>query len=308
MKFRSNIFSDEKVVKTSIKVDILDIIINGITAVVTGSVVMLAETLQGISDLTSAGFVYVGMKRSKRPSTEKYPLGFGRELYVWSLFSTLIMFLVLASLSFYFGFQRFTNPEPIDHIFLAYFVLTIASVTNGYSFSLAFRRILRRRKVREIRKSFSQSTFLETKITFTLDLLGTLAALFGLVSLILFQVTGNLRFDGLGAMGIGLLMAFFSVWLFKNIRDFIVGVTAPEETKREIKETTLKVGGVKEVLDLKAIVIGSSRLSVILDIHVCPDLKTREIEKLIEEIKGNIKKRIPSAYHVQVELETPENE
>ena len=38
-------FSDEKVVSTSCKVDMIDVLLNGVAALATGSVVMLAETL-----------------------------------------------------------------------------------------------------------------------------------------------------------------------------------------------------------------------------------------------------------------------
>ncbi len=300
--------SDEKVVSTSCKIDLIDILLNGAVAVATGSVVMLAETLQGVSDLIVDGLVYIGMKRSKRPATEKHPLGFGRELYIWSLFSTLIMFLFLTGMSFYFGFQRFVKPEPIDHIYLAYFVLIISVFSNSYSFSLAFRRILRGRPFWQIRQALSQSTFLETKITFVSDLMGIFAALFGLLALVLFQVSGLLWFDGLGAMAIGCLMAVFSVWLLRNVKDFIIGVSAPENIKEKIKKAALQVEGVEQVLDLKALVIGSNRLLVNLEIHVKGGLVTREIELLIDKVKADIKEQVPSVFHIQVELETPAGE
>lgn len=290
---------------TSCKVDIVDILLNAVAAIVTGSVVMLAETFQGISDLTVDGLTYIGMKRSKRPATKKHPLGFGRELFIWSLFSILVMFVVLSGLSFYFGLKRFLNPESIKHIYLAYFILGVSFITNGYSFSLGARRILSGRPFWKIRKAVSESIFLETKITFTSDLLGTLAAVFGLTALIFFEKTGNTWFDGLGGMLIALLMAFFSFWLFKNVRDFIIGVSAPEETKEAIKMAALEIIGVEEILDLKAMVIGSNRLLVNMEIHVKSGLVTEEIEKLIDKVKANVKKKISSVRHIQIELETP---
>ncbi len=300
--------SDRKAVLTSFQVDIIDVLLNGATALITGSVVMLAETLQGISDLTVDVLVYTGMKRSKRPATKRYPLGFGRELFVWSLFAILIMFFVLAGLSFYFGFQRFLDPKPIEYIYLAYLVLIISLVTNGYSFSLSARRILSGRSFWKVRKAFSESTFLETKITFTSDMLGFLSAGFGLVALILFERTDHAWFDGLGGMMIALLMAGFSFWLLRNVRDFIIGVSAPVETQRKIEEAALEISGVKEVLDLKAVVIGSNRLLVNIEIHVKDGLVTDEIERLIDKVKENVKEEIPSVHHIQVELETPSDE
>ncbi len=298
----SSRLSDEKVVRTSVKVDIVDILLNGAIAAVTGSAVMLAKTFQSVSDLIVDGLTYIGMKRSKRLPTKKYPLGFGRELYIWSLFSTLIMFLLLVGLSLYFGLRQLMNPEPIKNIYFIFFILGVSFLSNAYAFSLNFRRILEGKPFWKIKKAFSESTFLETKITFTSDLMGTLAAGFGLTAIILFEKTGNLWFDGLGAVIIGALMAFFSVWLFKNVKDFIIGVSAPEETKKLIKEAALEIKGVEEVLDLKAVVIGSNRLLVNLEIHASSGLMTEEIEELIDGVRNRIKEKVPSAYHIQVEL------
>lgn len=302
---QSDRFSDEKVVKTSVKVDVFDILLNGAIAAITGSVVMLAKTFQSASDFIVDGLSYIGTKCSKRPPTEKHPFGFGRELYIWSLFATLIMFLFMTGLSFYFGLQQFINPEPIERVYFIFFILSVSLAANGYAFSLDFRRISQGKPFWKIRQALSESTFLETKITFISDLMGTLAAAFGLAAIILFEKTGHLWFDGLGAMVIGLLMAFSSVWLFKNVRDFIIGVSASEETKSLIKKAALEVDGVENVLDLKAVVIGSNRLLVNLEIHVRSGLMTEEIEKLIDKVKAGIKQMVPSAYHIQVELETP---
>ena len=57
-----------------------------------------------------------------------------------------------------------------------------------------------------------------TKNTFVLDLMGASAALVGLIALILYQFFGEIRFDGVGAMGIGLVLALLSVNLILDIR------------------------------------------------------------------------------------------
>jgi len=79
----------------------------------------------------------------------------------------------------------------------------------------------------------------------------------------------------------------------KNVRGFIIGVSAPEEVKRQIKRIALEVEGVEEILDLKVMVIGSGRLFVNLDIHVKEGVITEEIEKLIDKVKTSIKQEIP---------------
>jgi len=98
---KSNLTS-KKVVLTSFFVDTLDIIFNGAIAFSTGSSIMLAEFLQGLADLVTVAFLYIGIKRSVKRADREHSFGYGRELYFWSLCSAIIMFAGTATLSFYF--------------------------------------------------------------------------------------------------------------------------------------------------------------------------------------------------------------
>jgi cation diffusion facilitator family transporter len=299
--FESKITADN-VVLTSVFVDVLDILLNSVAALLTGSVVMIAETLQGVADLFSASFVYVGLKRSRRPATAKHLLGFGRELYIWALFSSLIMFALLASLSIYFGWQRLMTPQGIDNISVAYIVLCVSFISNGYSFSLSFRRI--KQPGKNFFSSLKDSMFLESKTTLILDLLGTLAAFFGFLALVSFQITSEKFFDGLGAVIIGVLMALFSYFLIKNIYGLLIGQSAPLYIKNKIIAIVLKVDGVKKVLNTKALIIGYDRLIVNIEVNFKDGLTTDEIEKIIDQIKSEIAKNVPVVFHIQIEPES----
>ena len=52
--------------------------------------------------------------------------------------------------------------------------------------------------------------------------------------------------------------------------------------------------------------MGSERLLVALDVHMKSDLKTRELEELMDEIKAEVRKVVPTVRYIQVELETRE--
>lgn len=62
---------------------------------------------------------------------------------------------------------------------------------------------------------------------------------------------------------------------------------------------------VSQVLEGVADLI-SSGLLVNLDVHLNDQLTTNQIEKLIDDIKKEVRKEVPSAKNIQVELETPE--
>ncbi len=197
--------SVRRVVWTSFFVDLLDIILNITVAVLTGSIVMVAELLQAIADLTSSLFLIVGINRSKK------------EVFMWTMLSALMMLFVGASMSFYFGYQRYINPEAIDNIVIAFIALIIAAVSNGYAFFISVRRIQGSKKNKNIFESFEKSKLIMTKNTFVLDLMGMSSALTGLTALALYLLTGNYKFDGLGAMGIGVILGILSLRLIFDL-------------------------------------------------------------------------------------------
>jgi len=295
----------KRVIITSLVVDVIDVILNFSVAVWSGSVVMLTQVLEGISDLACSTLLLIGFNRSQQKEDKTHPFGYGTEIYFWSFLAAIIMFGLTSTLSFYFGWQRFFHPQPVRDIYLAVLILVVTLFTNCYAFFISFRRLIKQRPLKHIFQIFYRSSLIETKTTFILDLMGTGASLVGMISLSIYILTGDIRFDGLGAMIIGIVLAISSLFLVTGIRELLIGKKASEETETKIKEAAMKVAGVEDILGIKTLHIGSERLLVDLDVHMQSKLGTRELEKLIDEIKDKIREKVPSAKFIQVELETP---
>lgn len=298
--------SSEKVVITSFLVDISDILINAVVVYLSGSVVMLSQLLQGFADLTASGFLVLGVKRSKHEPDRVHPLGYGREIYFWTFVSALITLSITAGASFYFGLRRFLNPEPIENIGIAFAALIFALITNGYSMTLGLKRLMGTNSLSKLKEVLTKSVLIDTKKAFVLDLMGTTASILGLIALALYIVTGNYQLDGLGAMAIGTTMAILAIFILKGAKDLLVGTSASPEIERKITQTTEAFPKVNKVLKLQTLNIGTEKLLVNMEVHLVDKLETDEIEKLIDKIESEIRKRVPSAIHIQIELETPD--
>lgn len=290
---------------TSFFVNSIDIVTNLTVAILTGSVVMAAEAMQGMADLTSVGLLLVGHKRSQRKADRNYQFGYGKELYFWALLAAVIILLITATASFYFGLEKFLHPEPVERIFLAYFVLGLAIITNGYALRVSARALLGGKKLLDLPKTFAESSLLAPKTTVVLDAMGMLAAFFGLVSLIVYGITGDARFDGVGAMIVGVNLAFFAIVLLSGIRGLITGRSVPKPLAKDIHKAAKKVPGVLDVLDLRTMILGAESTLVNLEVHLDDGLSTDQIEKVIDIVKVEVGRVVPGYTHVQVEPETP---
>jgi len=297
--------TSEKVVTVSFLVDIIDVLINLLVAIVSGSVVMLSQTLQGGADLLASGLLVFGIKKSKRRPDRKHPFGYGREIYFWTFISALTTFMITAGVSFYLGLKRFLNPQVLHNVNLAIIVLFVSILTNGYAMSLSFRRLLGKKIYKNILQIFLHSAFIATKTAFVLDLMGTLASILGLISILLYKFSNNQKLDGLGAMLIGITLAILAIFILKSAKDLLVGQSAPPEIEDKIRSTVETFSEVKKVIDLRTLHIGTGILLVDIEVNLQDGLTTDKIEILIDQIQVKIIKQVPGAKEVRVELETP---
>ena len=297
--------SSEKVVKVSFFVDISDVLINLLVAIISGSVVMFSQALQGGADLLASGLLVFGIKKSKRLPDHKHPFGYGREIYFWTFLSALTTFLMTAGVSFYLGLKRFLNPQPINNVNLIIVVLLVSILTNGYAMSLGFRRLLGKNVYKNILQIFLHSAFIATKTAFVLDLMGTLASILGLISILLYKFSNNQKLDGLGAMLIGTTLAILAIYILKSAKDLLVGQSASPDTEDKIISTVEALSEVQKVIDLRTLHIGTDTLLVDIEVNLQDGLTTDQIEILIDKIQADIVKQVPEAREVRVVLETP---
>lgn len=289
---------------TSFAVDAIDIVTNVAVAIITGSAVMLAEALQGLADLTAVSFLLVGYKRAGRPATKAHPFGFGKEAYFWALLAAVIILLFTATMSFYSGLQSYLHAESVEYVGLAYVFLVLAMVTNGYALGVSARKLLEGRKVTKLPQAFMRTVHIAPRTTFVLDGLGFLAAFFGFIALAIYGITGDGRFDGIGAMIIGVMLAAASIVLLLSAKAFIVGKRASPEVEQAIRDAAQSVSGVESVLDLRTMMLGSNNLLVNMEIHFQDDLVTDQIEAAVDEVKQKINRQISGTAYIQIEPET----
>ncbi|MFV8346484.1 cation diffusion facilitator family transporter [Flavobacterium sp. ZB4P13] len=294
--------SSGKAVWTSFLVDFGDIVLNVVVMIVTGSVVMLAEAFEGLSDLVASGLLLIGLGIARRRPNKKHPFGYGKALFFWTLISAIVILVFGASLSIFFGVQRLLYPEEVEKIVWAFAALCISIITNGYALSLSSRRLLGKEKFTKLFRIFLSTTHVESKNTFILDFAGTFSAIVGLLSLSLYQLVGIQYFDAIGAILIGILAAASSLLLIWGVKDYLIGKTASEDIEQSIKQAALKITEVDSIISLDTMYLGSEKLLVHLDIHLRHSVNNDSGE-IVEKIKQSVQKAVPIVYSIQIETQ-----
>lgn len=297
--------SSRKIIISSLVGDVVDIVLNTSVALITGSVVMIVEALQGMANLITDALLLVGLQRANHRSDVQHPFGYGKETYFWTLIATFLMLAITASFSIYLGWLQVVFHEQISVLWLAYAVLIIAIATNSYSMLLSFRRLAAKQGRQTIWKILVDSPFVATKMTFILDVIGVGSATIGLISLLFSDYMNTSLFDGIGAVLIGGLIALSAIVLLGGLRGFIIGKSAGLTLRKKITAIVEANAEIHQVLDLKTMLMGPEHLLVNLEIHAKNSMTTSQLEKIIDRIKNQLQAQIPMISHVQVELETP---
>ncbi len=298
--------SAHRVVLASFAVDFLDVVLNLAVAILSSSAVMLAESLQGASDLLATGLLLIGLRQAKRPGGRKYPYGRGRELYFWTLISTLVMLAGSATMSVWSGLQHLLHPVPLQSIPLALAVVLVGLVSNSYALSLSLRRLHAPSPELKLTEAITRSPYIETKVTLVLDLMGTVSATFGLIALLATLMTGNVRYDGFGAIVIGLTIATLAWLLAVEVKELLIGRAAGSTALTEIRRAVLSVPEVKDIVDLQTMYLGPEQILIDVEITLATCLSTRTIEGVIRRIQTAVKAKVPAASQVHVGLDRPQ--
>jgi len=116
-------------------------ITKAIAAYVTGSGALVAETAHSIADSVNQILLYIGIRRSVQPPTEKHPLGHGKERYFWALIVALFLFFGGGLFSMFEAYERFTHPQELGTVWVGFVVLGLSMVFETFSLSVAVREV-----------------------------------------------------------------------------------------------------------------------------------------------------------------------
>ncbi|HEY8786290.1 MAG TPA: cation diffusion facilitator family transporter [Candidatus Limnocylindria bacterium] len=279
-------------------------IIKAIAAYLTGSGALVAETAHSIADSVNQILLYVGIRRSVQPPTQKHPLGHGKERYFWALIVALFLFFGGGLFSIYEAYERFTHPQQLGLVWVGFVVLGLSMVFETFSLSVAVRevrhaaheqRIPVRRFLQQLRDPALRTVLYEDS-----------AALAGLVTAIaglgLTVLTGDHRFDALASAVIGLILIYVAYQLAWGARGLIVGEAPPEEVLDEIRATIASEPGVDKVIDLRAVQMGTNQLLVLARVSVRDRIPAGDAERLLVRLRKRLHREHPEVMDSYVEL------
>ncbi|MCU7852906.1 MAG: cation diffusion facilitator family transporter [Candidatus Thiodiazotropha sp. (ex Monitilora ramsayi)] len=274
-----------------------------IAAFLTGSSAMLSEGIHSIVDTGNQGLLLYGIARAKRPADENFPFGHGKEIYFWSFIVAILIFALGGGISIYEGIKHLSHPEPIENPLINYIVLGLAMVFEGAAWLFAFRTFSRAKGkwgyVEAIQRAKDPSIFV-VLFEDSAAMLGLMVAFAGVA---LTQLTGNLLFDGLASVIIGLILVGTAVWLAYETKGLLIGESANRAIVESIRTMVGAQTSVEHVNEVLTMHMGPDFILVNLSVDFVDRTTADKVESVIHEVDKSIKQQFPQVKRIFIEAE-----
>ncbi len=267
----------------------------------TGSASMLAEFVHSLADTSDQILLLVGRNRANRGETEAHPFGYGRERYFYGFIVSVVLFTVGGAYSVYDGIHKIIHPEPLTDSYVAFGVLAVAAVLEGFSLRTAIR------ESNPLRKGSGWGTFIRrTKgPDLIVILLEDSAALIGLACAFagvgLSVLTHNGAWDGGGSVAVGVLLACVAAVVAIETKSLLIGEAASPDAETRIVEALEDGPEVDRVIHMRTVHLSPESLLVAAKVAVRREDSAETIVRGIDAAERRVREAVPMAHVIYLE-------
>jgi cation diffusion facilitator family transporter len=260
-------------------------------AAISGSSAMLSEGIHSVVDSVNQLLLLYGLKRSKIPPDEQFPLGRGQELYFWSLMVAVLIFGLGGGVSIYQGWQSFQRPELGGHVLVSYSVLATAAVLEGLALTVSIREFNKSPRNADIslwqaiRDSKDPSSF----IVIVEDAAALVGLSIAFAGVLLTQLFHDPIYDGMASIVIGLLLTVVAVVLVIETKGLLMGESASQAVRESIKTLVKSDQAVSEMESPITLHLGPREIMLAMNIEFRDHLSADEIEAAVRRIEKSIR-------------------
>lgn len=278
-----------------------------IAASISGSAAMFSEGVHSLVDTGNQVLLLHGLKQAEKPPDAEFPFGHGKEVYFWSFVVAILIFGLGAGVSLYQGVIHLGHPDPLGDLTINYIVLALAIVFEGGALWVAVREFNRNRgelSVMEAVRGGKDPSMFVVVFEDSAALLGLVVAMLGLV---LYQLTGNLIFDALASIFIGLILAGTAAWLAFEAKGLLIGESAAPAIVAAINRIADEDDRVLTVNEVATLHMGPAHVIATLSVDFVDGIDSSRVEAAVTELNRAIKAVDPSIRRVFIEAEQAEH-
>lgn len=260
----------------------------------TGSTSMFAESVHSLADTLNQSLLLIGIKRSKKPADRIHGYGHGIERFFWSLISACGILFIGAGITIYHSINSLVHPGGDIRAFsvTSVIVLALAFIIEGATLLFALRELKRGQKLSK--EIFKEGDPVLLAVIYE-DSVAVLGVVIALLAQGLTYFTGNIIYDAVGGIAVGLILGFLAILLIIKNHDYIIGKPLSREVTKGIIKVLEKDPCIEKVIEFKsaAVAIGKYRIFATVEWNGSPlyeeIYEAGDLREEFDEIKDDFK-------------------
>jgi divalent metal cation (Fe/Co/Zn/Cd) transporter len=233
-----------------------------------------------------------GPRRSRRPPDRKHPLGYGHELYFWTLMVGVLIFGLGGGMSMVTGVVHIVRATPTQDAWWRYAVLAAAVVFEGASWYFGYRAFRVERHGRGIVATIRHTKNPSAFAVLLEDSAGLVGLGLAFPGIFLSSRVGAPWIDGAFSILIGVLLCGIAIVMVYESKGLLVGEGMDDPALDELRAIVCadpQVGAVEGMLTLY---LGPDEVLAI-GLRAAPEAGLPELRRSIARIKREIRRRYP---------------
>src|SRR5262249_20576310 len=224
----------------------------------------------------------------------------GRVRYFYAFVVALVIFSLGSLFALYEGVHKLRHPHDLDTPIVAVAVLVAALALEGFSFRTAVVESNRVRGGASWPAFIRRAKAPELPVVLLEDFGALLGLLFALLGVGLSWLTGDPFWDGVGTLGIGVLLGLIAIVLIMETKSLLIGEGATQEAEAAIR-TALVAGQVDRLIHLRTLHLGPEDLLVAAKISFAGTPTLPEVAAEINAAERGIRTAVPAAGMIYLE-------
>jgi cation diffusion facilitator family transporter len=267
---------------------------------ITGSSSMIAESAHSVADSGNQALLLLGGRRARRGASETHPFGYGRDRYFYAFLVALVLFTAGALFSLYEGGHKLHNPEDLESPQVAIGILLVAIVLESFSLRTAVVESNRHRGGASWAQFIRRAKAPELPVVLLEDTAALLGLVFALLGVATAAITGNPRWDAIGTLAIGVLLAIVAIILIIETKSLLVGEAASPDAVDRIR-AALVGQGIDRVIHLRTMHLGPDELLVAAKVAMPRTTSLERAAASIDAAERRVRAAEPAARVIYLE-------
>lgn len=250
---------------------------------VSGSVTVIADAVNNLSDAGSSAVTVAGFKLASRPADREHPYGHARYEYIGALVVAVII-LIVGVLLCKSSVEKIVTPEEVSVDVWTYVVLAASIVMKLVQMWLYL----------DFAKSISSGALKAAAADSRNDVIATGAVL---VAAVIMDVAG-VNVDAYFGLAVSLFIVLSSFKYILEAADPLIGTRPPEEVVKTLKDKVLSYDGVIGMHDLAVHSYGEGRYFAVAHLEV----PAKDDIMFAHELADNIERDVKEELGIQLTL------